>query len=104
MNQSLRMLIAKAAIVTAGTCALVASVSAAEVVIVAPGAPPAARYEAVPAARDGYVWDRGHWKWEHGQYAWAPGHWQPVRVGYHWVPGHWVARGPNSHWVEGHWA
>ena len=38
-----------------------------EVVIVAPNAPPPVRYEVVPASRVGYVWDRGHWHWEHGR-------------------------------------
>ncbi len=67
-----------------------------EVVVIAPSAPPAVRYEAVPAPRVGYVWDHGHWRWDHGRYVWAAGHWQAERVGYHWVPGHWVARGANG--------
>ncbi|MEX3810897.1 YXWGXW repeat-containing protein [Paraburkholderia sp. BR13439] len=73
-------------------------------VVIAPMAPPPPRVELVPAPRDGYVWDQGRWRWEHGRYVWAPGHWQPVRVGYHWVPGHWAQRGPHWRWVEGHWA
>ena len=58
----------------------------------------------VPAPRDGYVWDQGRWRWDHGRYVWVPGHWQPVRVGYHWVPGHWAQHGPHWRWIEGHWA
>jgi hypothetical protein len=76
----------------------------AQAIIVAPHAPPPPRMEVVPAARPGYVWDPGHWRWNHGTYMWAPGHWQPVRAGYRWIPGHWVARGPNWRWVPGHWA
>jgi hypothetical protein len=72
--------------------------------VIAPSAPPPVRYEAMPAPRHGFVWDQGHWRWDHGRYVWVPGHWQRERVGYHWVPGHWVAHGPNYHWVEGHWA
>ncbi|MEX3633544.1 YXWGXW repeat-containing protein [Paraburkholderia sp. BR14320] len=72
-------------------------------VVIAPMAPPP-RVEVVPAPRDGYVWDQGRWRWEHGRYVWAPGHWQPVRVGYRWVPGHWAQRGPHWRWIEGHWA
>jgi hypothetical protein len=102
MNRTFRLLLAQALIVTAGVTA-VASASA-EVVVIAPSAPPAVRYEAVPAPRAGYVWDPGHWRWDHDRYAWIGGHWQPVRVGYHWVPGHWIARGPNYRWIEGHWA
>jgi hypothetical protein len=83
---------------------LVTVPASAQAVMVSPMAPPPPRVEVVPAPRDGYVWDQGRWRWEHGRYAWAPGHWQPVRVGYHWVPGHWAQRGPHWRWIEGHWA
>lgn len=98
----MRLFIAQAAIVMAGVAAVAGSVSA-EVIIVAPNAPPV-RIESVPPARVGYVWDNGHWRWEHGQYVWNPGHWQVERVGYHWVPGHWIARGGAWRWMPGHWA
>ncbi len=75
-----------------------------EVVVIAPSAPPPVRYEITPAPRVGYVWDRGHWHWDHGRYVWIAGHWQAERVGMHWVPGRWVPRGPNWVWVGGHWA
>lgn len=104
MKTSVRILIAHLVLAAAGTFAVASSVSAREVVIVAPQAPPAARYEVVPAPRGGYVWDRGHWRWQRGGYVWVPGHWQRVRVGYHWRPGHWARRGPNWAWVPGHWA
>jgi WXXGXW repeat (2 copies) len=78
--------------------------ASAEVIIVAPNAPPPVRVESVPPARVGYVWDHGHWRWEHGQYVWNPGHWEVERVGYHWVPGHWIARGGAWRWMPGHWA
>jgi hypothetical protein len=93
-----------ARLLVTATVTLAASAAFAQAVIIAPTAPPPVRYEVVPAARDGYVWDHGRWRWDHGQYVWVPGHWQPVRVGYHWVPGHWVQHGPNWHWVDGHWA
>jgi hypothetical protein len=105
MKTSLRLFIAQAALFAAGACVVATtSASAAEVVIYAPGAPPAVRYEPVPAPRAGYVWDHGHWRYEHGHYVWIEGHWQAERVGYHWVPGHWVEHGPNWRWIEGHWA
>jgi hypothetical protein len=91
-------------LLSAGIASLAVSAAFAQAVIVAPYGPPPPRAEVMPGARPGYVWDKGHWRWDHGQYVWIPGHWQPVRVGYHWVPGHWVQRGPNWHWVEGHWA
>jgi len=103
MNKSIRLLAASAVLVVSGLSAAV-SASAAEVIVVAPSAPPVERFEAAPAPRAGYVWDKGHWRWDHGRYVWVAGHWQVERVGYHWVPGHWVAHGPNWHWVQGHWA
>jgi hypothetical protein len=103
MNKTFRLLLANTVLIAAGVAA-VGSASAEEVVVIAPSAPPAVRYEAVPAPRVGYVWDHGHWRWDHGRYVWAAGHWQAERVGYHWMPGHWVAHGPNYHWVQGHWA
>ncbi|MBR8057095.1 YXWGXW repeat-containing protein [Burkholderia dolosa] len=75
-----------------------------ELIIVAPHAPPPVRYEIVPAARVGYVWERGHWRWEHGRYVWIGGHWEAERIGMRWVPGHWDPRGPNWVWTRGHWA
>ena len=101
-KSSLRLMLAQAALVAAGAFA-VASVSA-QVVVIAPSAPPPARYEAVPPARAGYVWDHGHWRWDHGRYVWNPGHWEMERVGHHWVPGHWVEHGPQWRWVPAHWA
>jgi hypothetical protein len=88
----------------ASLLAISASAAFAQTIIVAPHAPPPPRVETVPPAREGYAWDPGHWRWDHGGYVWAPGHWQPIRVGHRWVPGHWVEHGPNWRWVEGHWA
>lgn len=102
MKPSTRLLIAELVLAASGALTVAAPASAAEVIL-APSAPPPLRAEVVPAPRMGYVWDRGHWRWYHGQYVWAPGHWQRVRVGYHWVPGHWASRGPNWVWVPGHW-
>ena len=103
MKPTLRHLIACAALVAAGT-ASIATATAEEVVIVALNAPPPERVEVVPAARVGYVWDKGHWRWDHGRYNWVRGHWQAERVGAHWVPGHWDDHHDHWVWVEGHWA
>ena len=59
MKLSTRLLIAQLALAAAGTFAAAASASAQEVVVVAPNAPPPVRYEAVPAARTGYVQEEG---------------------------------------------
>ncbi|CAH2810350.1 MAG: hypothetical protein CBARDMAM_6002 [uncultured Caballeronia sp.] len=85
----IRLLIAQAAIVVAGVAAVAGSASP-------------VRVESVQPARVGYVWNTGHWRWEHGQYVWNPGHWQVERVGYHWGPGHWIARDGAWRWMPGH--
>jgi len=66
-------------------------------------APPPMRVEPVPGPRQGYAWDQGHWRWQHGGYVWVPGHWQPMRYNGRWQPGHWEAHGPNWYWIEGRW-
>jgi hypothetical protein len=66
-------------------------------------APPAARVEVVPAARVGYVWAPGYWRWNVHRYFWVPGYWVPARHGYRWVPSHWVAYGPRWRYVPGYW-
>lgn len=67
-------------------------------------APPAPRYEVVPAAREGYVWAPGHWEWRHGEYVWDAGRWMPERRGYEYHESRWVQRG-NGEWVlvGGNW-
>ncbi|OZI37558.1 hypothetical protein CAL29_03895 [Bordetella genomosp. 10] len=88
----------------AGVATVTAAAVHAQEIIIAPMAPPPPRVEVVPAPRPGYVWDNGHWRWEHGRYVWIEGYWRPVRVGRAWVPGHWQEHGPNWRWVPGHWA
>lgn len=67
-------------------------------------APPAARYEVVPAARSGYVWAPGHYEYRGNQYVWTQGHWLAERSGYDYREPRWVQRG-NGEWmlVGGNW-
>ncbi|CAM2156046.1 Lipoprotein [Pararobbsia alpina] len=40
---------------------------------------PAERVEVVPVAPgEGFVWVKGHYKWEGGAWVWVPGHWRRV--------------------------
>jgi hypothetical protein len=80
--------------------AMTLSMALAQPIIIAPPAP---RYEVVPAARPGYVWSRGHWNWDGGRWVWGGGRWQPVRYGHRWREGRWERRGPNWRWHEGIW-
>jgi YXWGXW repeat-containing protein len=68
-------------------------------------APPGDVVEVVPAQPGaGYVWIRGHYRWDGDDYRWVPGHWGIVPTGYReWVPGHWAERHDQWFWVEGHW-
>ena len=66
-------------------------------------APPAARYEIVPAPRHGYEWAPGHWTWRHGRYEWVDGRWLRARDGMHWHPDRWEHRGDRWYRVEGGW-
>ena len=66
-------------------------------------APPAPRYEVVPAPRHGYVWVPGYWDWRGSRYVWTRGHWERERHGYYWHPNRWVER--EGRWVleKGRW-
>jgi hypothetical protein len=60
-------------------------------------APPAPRYEVVPAARPGWTWAPGYWDWRHGRYAWVRGHWIREHPGMYWHPDRWEQR--DGRWV-----
>ncbi len=66
-------------------------------------APPAPRYEVVPAPRAGYVWQPGYWDWRGDRHYWRKGYWVRERPGYYWHPSRW--ENDNGRWVmrEGGW-
>jgi len=66
-------------------------------------APPAPRVEVIPAARVGYVWSPGYWRWYGGRHVWVNGYYVHERVGWHWRPAHWVESGGRWHYVGGVW-
>ena len=66
-------------------------------------APPAQRYEAVPAPRRGQVWAPGHWEWRSNQYAWMRGQWVRERPGYMYNQPQWIARGDRWEYRRGGW-
>lgn len=65
-------------------------------------APPSPREERI-AARNGYVFIRGHWDWRNGQWAWVDGRWESERAGQQWTDGRWDNRGGRWDWIEGSW-
>jgi len=66
--------------------------------------PPPVRTEAAPAAREGYIWAPGYWKWENGEHVWVEGHWVEARLHSHWVPDRWEQQ-DSTHWhfIPGRW-
>jgi hypothetical protein len=67
------------------------------------GAPPAPRYEVMPAPRHGYVWEPGFYDYRHGHYMWVPGHWIRERRGMYWHPSRWVERDGRWTLERGRW-
>ena len=66
--------------------------------------PPAPRVEVVPAARAGYEWAPGYWRWNGYRHVWVSGYWLRARPGWHWIGPRWAAYGPRWHYVGGYWA
>ena len=67
--------------------------------------PPPVRYEAIPAARAGYVWSPGHWQWSGSAYRhdWVPGHWERARTGYAYHAPSWTERNGRWHYAASRW-
>ncbi len=87
-----------------------APVQAQPQVLIAPGAPPAPRYEAVPPppSEQAHVmyWRPGHWMWDGASWAWSQGQYverpAPQAI---WEPGHWMQQPSGGYvWVDGRWA
>jgi hypothetical protein len=66
-------------------------------------APPAPRYEVVPAPRAGYAWQPGYWQWTDGRHHWHKGYWVKERHGMYWHPSRWEEREGRYHFVQGRW-
>ena len=66
-------------------------------------APPAPRYEVVPAPRAGYVWQPGFWAYDNGHHVWRKGYWVRERKGYYWHPSRWEQRDGRWYFSQGKW-
>jgi len=66
-------------------------------------APPAMRYESMPAMGSGYVWAPGYWAWHGDRYIWVRGRTIVQRVGYRWEPDRWEQRGTGYYRQPGMW-
>lgn len=81
----------------ASTLGFIPLQASADVGIYLDTAPPAPRYEVVPAPRHGYVWAPGFWDWRHGHHVWVRGHWIREHRGMYWHPDRWEQR--DGRWV-----
>ena len=66
-------------------------------------APPAPRYEVIPAPRHGHVWVPGYWDWRGHHHVWVRGVWVRERVGYRYRPHQWVEHGGRWAFNRGGW-
>jgi len=66
-------------------------------------APPAPRYEVLPAPRHGYVWQPGFWEWRGDRYYWRKGYWVRERPGYYFHPSRWEQRDGRWYLERGGW-
>jgi len=66
-------------------------------------APPAARYEVVPEARHGYVWQPGYYDYRNRHHVWVKGYWVKERQGQYWHPTRWEQDNGRWHFVKGSW-
>jgi WXXGXW repeat (2 copies) len=66
-------------------------------------APPALQVEEVPAARAGYMWAPGYWRWQNRQHVWARGHWERERRGQRYESPRWEQRGDRYQFAPGRW-
>ena len=66
-------------------------------------APPAARYEAIPAPRSGYVWAPGYWNWEGNRHVWTAGRWEQERQGYQYQRSEWQRHNDGWRLNRGGW-
>jgi hypothetical protein len=90
-----------AAMLTLGAVAFTALPAAAQssFSVVIGNAPPAPRFESVPAPRHGYEWAPGYWNWDGQRHVWMSGHWENARDGYRFQRSEWV-RDPNGYRLE----
>lgn len=95
-----------AAVMLAGASAgtLLSTPAFAETSVFIPMAPPAPRYEVVPAQRHGHVWVPGHWQWQDNGHVWVNGHHLRARQGYHYQQPQWIQQGDRWAYNRGAWA
>jgi hypothetical protein len=85
----------------ASSCGVTAIPAQAQIIVDI--APPPLRYEVVPSARAGYVWEQGYWRWNGRRHVWVAGHWERARPGYAYVAPRWYERDGRWYYSERRW-
>jgi hypothetical protein len=98
--QKRKMLLAALA---ASSIGFMTAPASADVGIFLDSAPPAPRYEVVPAPRAGYIWQPGYYDWRNGRHVWVRGQWMRERKGYYWHPSRWEQRDGRWTLERGKW-
>lgn len=96
--------IASAAVLVVASAGFAPAATAAPINVDIRLAPPAPRYEVVPAGRPGYLWTPGYWDWRQNRYGWVGGNWVRERPGYIYTQPTWVNHGGRYHLYRGAWA
>ncbi|MGO4377594.1 YXWGXW repeat-containing protein [Pseudoduganella sp. RAF53_2] len=97
-----KLLLAAMAAASLGSAALPLAASAD--VLVVRTAPPPMRDEVVPAAREGYVWTPGYWRYNGHRYVWTHGKYVRERHGYYWREPAWKENNGRWEFTRGNWA
>ncbi|MFM2089111.1 MAG: hypothetical protein RLZZ237_3980 [Pseudomonadota bacterium] len=96
-----------AAVLAISACAFLPAQAMAQsrvdVSIVVNNAPPAPRFESVPAPRRGYVWAPGYWNWDGHHHVWNGGVWVRERGGNQYRSPVWVQQGNGWRLDRGGW-
>lgn len=71
--------------------------------VVISSAPPAPRFESVPAARPGYAWAPGYWNWDGRRHVWLTGHWESARDGHRYQGAEWIRDRDGYRLQRGGW-
>jgi hypothetical protein len=66
-------------------------------------APPAPRYEVVPAPRRGYAWTPGYWNWNGQRHVWQQGQWVRARAGQQYQRTEWYRENDGWRLRKGGW-
>jgi hypothetical protein len=96
-----RTLLATMVAASVGSVTNVTTAAAADIYVEI--APPALRYEVVPAPRVGYVWTPGYWDWRGNRHVWVDGAYVIDRPGYYYERPQWIQREGRWYLQRGEW-